>query len=62
MVDSVSRPSPGGGVGLSRIVGTDLVLPLRVVLSPRVYTFENEVMVQGGLQNDEKQSQILPQF
>jgi len=27
MVDSVSRPSPDGGVGLSRIAGTDLVLP-----------------------------------
>jgi hypothetical protein len=27
MVDSVSRPSPDGGVGLSRIAGTDLALP-----------------------------------
>lgn len=26
MVDSVSRPSSGGGVGLSRIVASDLVL------------------------------------
>jgi len=27
MVDSVSRPSPDDRVGLSRIAGTDLVLP-----------------------------------
>lgn len=28
-MDSVSRPSPDGAVGLSRIVGTDLGLPPR---------------------------------
>jgi len=38
MVDSVSRPSSGGRVGLSRIVATDLVLLLSSFLL--MYTFD----------------------